>query len=450
MLSVYLLYALLQLTVVSYCAESKLVGDVVGSKIRHKTTEDNIELRKAAQKLLGLRDLPSSGSRKARSFDVKMAPKYMLDLYEKYKDGRIRSGKQVANTVRSIQAEVGVINSRSMFVFNLSSIYASEKILKAEVHLYKRHVRQTKDCDIYMEMNELGPTFLRKLDHRRIPEVAQGWQAADVTTSVEACLQYGDGPPRMMALAFLTPTGGVGDGLTRMNAKWLVRRISRPYLIVYSNDTQNITVDHIQPHIQPTDLSSTYVEPSTGLLRRFNIAGHRQDDQGDTQEENEDSEMAPDVRQEAPLRQVPGRETGAKDEQRNKWRHYRKNKHHNEVHAIKDRLRRSVLDNEIPEDPDEEVTLEAEYVLPKTHPGILLSRTQLRRKLSRHDGGKLIPYPEGYKKQRRKQRRQRRKHRKNRQNTGASPRRRRSGSSGILTDSLVASRKWPDCAKGGH
>ena len=110
-----LLYAMFHLTLVAYCVGQSATDVDEQFRLRHKTKEDKVELRKAAQRLLGLRHLPS-GSRRPRDFDVKMAPKYMLDLYEKYKDGRFRSGKQVANTVRSIQAEVG---EYSMYLFVL-------------------------------------------------------------------------------------------------------------------------------------------------------------------------------------------------------------------------------------------------------------------------------------------------------------------------------------------
>ena len=83
------------------------------TRIRHQTPADSVALQKAAQRLLGLRDIPTNEG-VPTDFDVKMAPKYMLDLYEKYKDGRIRSGKRVANTVRSIQAQVGKLNCMHM------------------------------------------------------------------------------------------------------------------------------------------------------------------------------------------------------------------------------------------------------------------------------------------------------------------------------------------------
>ena len=40
------------------------------------------------------------------------APQYMMDLYEKYKYGKISKGRKTGNTVRSIKAHIGKLYSR--------------------------------------------------------------------------------------------------------------------------------------------------------------------------------------------------------------------------------------------------------------------------------------------------------------------------------------------------
>ena len=50
------------------------------------------------------------------------APRYMLDLYEKYKNGWLLQNSQVAaNTVRSIQAEIGGGHLDILYVFMLTN-----------------------------------------------------------------------------------------------------------------------------------------------------------------------------------------------------------------------------------------------------------------------------------------------------------------------------------------
>lgn len=70
--------------------------------------QDTELLQEAVRNLLGFKDLPQSES--GRMIDVedrKMAPKYMLDLYEKFKSGDIQQDNADANTVRSIHSQIG-------------------------------------------------------------------------------------------------------------------------------------------------------------------------------------------------------------------------------------------------------------------------------------------------------------------------------------------------------
>lgn len=69
--------------------------------------DDDDGVGRALQTLLGFPAKSLTPGSAIGHFDSRLAPQYMLDLYERYKDGRIRSGGQVANTVRSIQAERG-------------------------------------------------------------------------------------------------------------------------------------------------------------------------------------------------------------------------------------------------------------------------------------------------------------------------------------------------------
>ena len=74
---------------------------------QHKD-EQNILMQHAVKTLLGFKEVPRRDSGNVPSpYNTKVAPKFMLDLYQKYKDGKIRSGRQTANTVRSIQADIG-------------------------------------------------------------------------------------------------------------------------------------------------------------------------------------------------------------------------------------------------------------------------------------------------------------------------------------------------------
>ena len=100
--------AIVKLTVLCYLPSVLSDAQTPDSESEHRTIQQTM------QGVLGLQNTPSQSSEQSwtdSDFDMKMAPKYMLDLYEKYRDGRILSGKQVANTVRSIQAQIGTYQS---------------------------------------------------------------------------------------------------------------------------------------------------------------------------------------------------------------------------------------------------------------------------------------------------------------------------------------------------
>lgn len=56
------------------------------------------------QTMLGFREAPQMPY---PTHSAESAPKYMLDLYERFKDRPISKGQAEGNTVRSIQAKIG-------------------------------------------------------------------------------------------------------------------------------------------------------------------------------------------------------------------------------------------------------------------------------------------------------------------------------------------------------
>ena len=73
------------------------------------TGKQNVLLQHAVKTLLGFREVPQTGVRTPRSAlpQPGSAPSYMLELYEQFKYGQISKGRKAANTVRSINAQIG-------------------------------------------------------------------------------------------------------------------------------------------------------------------------------------------------------------------------------------------------------------------------------------------------------------------------------------------------------
>lgn len=84
-------------------------------------------MHETVRTLLGFKDSPKYRSKILPHPDKieDEAPKYMLDLYERFKNNQIAKGSLMGNTVRSIQADIGqyLYKTESMFGnFNYNSI----------------------------------------------------------------------------------------------------------------------------------------------------------------------------------------------------------------------------------------------------------------------------------------------------------------------------------------
>lgn len=70
----------------------------------------NVVMHETFRTLLGFSDSPKYKS-KLLPHPGKIeneAPKYMMDLYERFKNNQIAKGQLLGNTVRSIQADIGM------------------------------------------------------------------------------------------------------------------------------------------------------------------------------------------------------------------------------------------------------------------------------------------------------------------------------------------------------
>ena len=88
-----------------------------GAVVRAPAPGKSLILKHAIRTLLGFHKLPNPGGHPTASGPHGMegaAPKYMMDLYQKYKDGTIMKGDRTGNTVRSIHADIGKICTRTI------------------------------------------------------------------------------------------------------------------------------------------------------------------------------------------------------------------------------------------------------------------------------------------------------------------------------------------------
>ena len=277
-----------------------------------------------------------------------------------------------------------------MFLFNLTAITKSENVFSAEIHIYKKKIKtRIKKSELRLIIYEVAPTYMSEITRLRMHGESYGWQWYDVINSVNSCLSTHGKAPHIFGMKFeaVKPSGHVGP----VSIKKFMRHLSKPFLIVFSNDTQNITLDHMEPHFNAEDMKKDLnVGDFSGLKQNSKQREHRA-----SKSKNH--------------RQASGKykNTGKLSKEEHG---FDANDDPIERHSgLTDRKRRSIYDNEIPEHPDSDAfsTRTKNVKMPQTHPTILQSRSQSAKQ--RISQSKLIPYPDQFKRQRR-----RRKNKKNR------------------------------------
>ena len=150
-----------------------------------------------------------------------------------------------------------------MFIFNLTAVHSTEDILSSDVHIYRK--KRRSDTPLTVTLYELAPYYITELGKSRLREGKSGWQVFSVTEAVRSCLATRRATPHILALGFSrTKTGGA---LKRLQLKSFIHHISRPFLVVHSNSNVNITEDHI--HARLSEDKNTYINPENGKTETF-------------------------------------------------------------------------------------------------------------------------------------------------------------------------------------
>ena len=375
---------------------------------------------------------------------------------------------------------LGLVNGENMFTFNLTSITPSEKVIRAEIHLYKKKTKsRSRDeqllpgrykedgmteenaGDTTMKVWSLGPSSISALTERILPGVSYGWQAADISRQLKECLPGRRKPTNRLLLAVSFSAYNKHGRMTNLSYGKYARHLSRPFLVVFANDSQNITLDHIDPHFNIQSLKRPIINPESGQPDKFDdlkwhfISEADQDKEVETDAEFLDHSNG-GTKKDSSEKSVTGDRKSISDKST------RSGKHHRKIQTIQDlmsiepdgdgaagddvkpaRQRRSIYDNEIPDDVMDDDEFATTYNIPRTHPGILQGKIHSRHRLpkvtkptttttppSRHRSqeslssegkSRLLPYPEGYQKQKRRRKNRRRNKKRQRQNKAALP-----------------------------
>nr|WND63736.1 bone morphogenetic protein 3 [Sinonovacula constricta] len=296
------------------------------------------------------------------------APKFMLDLYERFKDGPISKGQMSSNTIRSIQPKIMEVHGEQMYVFNLSSMTSTEQMISAEIHFYKRRkTRFNEKADLELILHQITPLTVTLSGAIKIQKGSFGWQWHDITDDVTKCLNNDQHKPYSLGLNFESLSSNGKANLIKL--KRFTYRHSLPYLIIYSNDSQDLDIEDIDQNTVKIDheipLTDNNVDSRTKLSKLIPVRSKRE-------KRSLDDNSA-------------------------------------DLPAYSRARSMSILTNEIPENPDDYRAYPINVNI-ATHPGMLQTRKESRHKLG---DSRLIPLPgEFVAKRKNKKQKQKKKNRK--------------------------------------
>ncbi|KAM4636526.1 bone morphogenetic protein 2-like [Discoglossus pictus] len=190
------------------------------------------------QEVFDIGDLPHN------TLPVKKPPQFMLELYSQVADpdGSTKApGLLQGNVVRSFENKAYIEHGQPLFFFNISSVGSSEKMLKAELRIFKwkpfRVSPRHHFCrvDLY-ELLDSGsrPWRGNLISSRLLPLHSQGWEMFNVTDTVSRWV--GDNNTNHGFLITSTlPSGNFLEmdllGLTKHQ-----QDDKRSYLVLFSDD----------------------------------------------------------------------------------------------------------------------------------------------------------------------------------------------------------------------
>ncbi|CAB1452167.1 unnamed protein product [Pleuronectes platessa] len=230
----------------------------------HFTAEDESEeVRSAAIKRLlevfGMEDPPAIHGHK-------QAPQYMLDLYNTVadvdgvtKDPYLLEG----NTVRSFFDKLR--SEQVEFRFNLSTVASTEKILTAELHLFKLRPQASVtfnrhhfcQVSVYQLLDKSNSTQGRKLlSSRLIPVHSTGWEVFTITQAVRSWM--GDESSNLGLHIVVQTLGGsqVDMKLIRFASGRSHHQSKQPMLVLFTDDGRRSAT------LENADSNDTPVTPS--------------------------------------------------------------------------------------------------------------------------------------------------------------------------------------------
>lgn len=233
-----------------------------------------------------------------------------------------------------------------MLLFNLSDILSSEEVLHTEIHLCQKKTRRRfSHRDVHLKLFDVSQRSAPPLGVATIA-AEKGWKSYDVTDAIDN-FRVKNPAGALIGASFLvkTPHGRK----KKIPPHKLIREELSPFLVIFSNDNENVTLDDLEAELLKSNNYLTV--KAERKLRKADVTepetirGKRSVNELRTNIIDEEDFDEPDI------------------------------------------YKRSIFNNELPGENDSTFGM----TIPKTNPGVLRSRHSRRH---RNKKG-LIPFPKG-------------------------------------------------------
>ncbi|XP_056388361.1 bone morphogenetic protein 2-like [Hyla sarda] len=232
------------------------------SPLRTSSSEVVSEAIQKLQEVFAFGELPHNIT------PAKKPPQFMLELYSRVAgpDGSTKApGILEGNVVRSFENKVLSEAGTSFFFFNISSVGRKERMLKAELRVFKWKPlgmpARYHFCrvDVYELLDSASRPWRGNLiTSRLLPLHSQGWEMFNVTQTVSGWVGD-DSTNHGFLITFTLPSGNFLDtdlsGLTKQNLD-----SKRSYLVLFSDDGRRGVPN---PYMPPAKAKETGISLSS-------------------------------------------------------------------------------------------------------------------------------------------------------------------------------------------
>ncbi|XP_053305888.1 bone morphogenetic protein 2-like [Spea bombifrons] len=206
----------------------------------------------------------------------KKPPQFMLELYSRVADpdGSTKApGLLEGNVVRSFENKVLSESGHPHFIFNISSVGNNEKMLKAELRIFKWKTLGMASkhhfcrIDVYELLESASlPCRGNLISSRLLPLHSQGWEMFNVTQTVSKWVGDNNTNHGFLVMAML-PSGRFLD-VDLLGLKKYQTESKRSYLVLFSDDGRRGVPTSMlsNPIMKDTDTTLSPSEPQSKML----------------------------------------------------------------------------------------------------------------------------------------------------------------------------------------